>query len=263
MLSESALAAQGTLFTPGQIVVNYGSTAAVKVSNHTSFPLVNVVVLAIGGKDVIEFQQFIRSIGSGQTVEVLFPPPQDPLNWQPVGFVPTSDGQGVYFDLFTVQGDFRQTTFSTPPTSQYPNRLWRVIRESEFAPPDMLRYGNMPQVSSRTLGPVYPGPPQAGDAVFVKNLGNTPVSALLYCLDAKGREVKGCGGADIIQSRDYSTVYPLKLSKEVFLILCADGDATQLWVNLFIGSVNYPIELWDVHQGPDSFCAGKARHLVP
>src|SRR6266566_552665 len=88
--SPSALSAEGAIFTPGQIVISYGNTAVVKVSNHTSSPLVNVVVLAEGGKDVIEFQQTLRAIKPRQTVDVIYPPPRDPLNWQPIVFVPAS-----------------------------------------------------------------------------------------------------------------------------------------------------------------------------
>ena len=257
MMSQDGLAAEGTIFTPGQIVVNYGNTAVVKVSNHTSSPLVNVVVLAVGGKDIIEFQQTLRAIRPRQSVDILFPPPRDPLNWQPIVFVPAPSSQkGVYFDLFIQQGEFRQATFSDPPMSQYPNKLWRAIPESEFTAPDVLRYGDMPHVSSRTLGPIYAGPPQPGDAVFAKNLGATPINAFLYCLDANGQKVQVCGGRNVIQPNDYSAVYAVQLSKPVFLVLCADGGASQLWADLLIGSVNYPNELWDVHQGPE-FCAGK------
>jgi hypothetical protein len=263
MLSQSAQGAEGTIFTPGQMVVNYGNTAIVKVSNHTPFPLGNVVVLAVGGKDVIEFQQSLRAIRPGQTVDVLFQPPRDPLNWQPMVFVPASGGQdGVYFDLFIQQGEFSQATFSDPPMSQYPNKLWHAIADSVFTAPDILRYGDMPEVSSRTLGPIYGGRPQPGDAVFIKNLGATPINAFLYCVDGNGQEVPRCGGPNVVQPHDYSTVYAVQLSKPVFLVLCAEGEASRLWANLLIGSINYPNELWDVHRGPDSFCAGKARPLA-
>src|SRR5205814_10439100 len=84
MMAQDALAAGGTIFTPGQIFGNYGNTAIVKVSYRPSSPLVNVVVLAVGGKDIIEFQQALRAIRPRQTVDILFPPPRDPLNWQPI-----------------------------------------------------------------------------------------------------------------------------------------------------------------------------------
>ena len=63
MISQGALAAEGTIFTPGQIVINYGNTAVVKVSNHTSSPLVNVVVLA--ARRAVELGAFM---GSGRVL---------------------------------------------------------------------------------------------------------------------------------------------------------------------------------------------------
>jgi len=147
MMAQDALAAEGTIFTPGQIVVNYGNTAIVKVSNRTSSPLVNVVVLAVGGKDVIEFQQTLRAIRPRQTVDILFPPPRDPLNWQPIAFVPAPASQkSVYFDLFI-----------HPPTSQYPNKLWRAIPDSEFTAPDVVsRFSEDldPWAGNEAYGPV-------------------------------------------------------------------------------------------------------------
>jgi hypothetical protein len=261
-LSQPALAAEGTIFTPGPIVINYGNTAVARVSNHGSTPLVNVVIMAVGGKDVIEFRQSLRPIRPRQTVDILFPAPRDPSNWQPIAFVPDPQEQdSVYFDLFIQQGTYTQATFSDPPTSQYPNRLWRAIPGSGFTPPDVLTYGDIPHVSSRTLGPINSAPSQPGDGVFVKNLSTTSIRAFLYCLDANGQKVQGCGGVEVIQAHDYSAIYPVQLSKPVFFVLCADGEASLLWVNLLVGSVNYPNELWDVHVGP-AFCAGDLPHAA-
>jgi hypothetical protein len=255
--SRSALAAEGTIFTPGQIVISYGNTAVVKVSNHTSLPLVNVLVLAVGGKDVIEFQQTLRAIKPRQTVDVIYPPPRDPLNWQPVVFVPAFAGnEGVYLDLFIQQGDFKEAIFSDTPTAQYPNKFWYPIPESEFTAPDILKYGKMPEVSSRSFGPIQAGLPQSGDVVLVKNLGTSAINAFLYCLDRNGQKVQACGGPTVIQAHDYSAAYAVQFSKLVFLVLCAQGGVSQLSANVLLGSVNYPNELWDVHHR-DDLCAGE------
>jgi hypothetical protein len=256
-LSRSALAAEGTIFTPGQIVISYGNTAVVKVSNHTSSPLVNVVVLAVGGKDVIEFQQTLHAIKPRQTVDVIYPSPRDPLNWQPIVFVPSSAGdEGVYLDVFIQQGDFKQAIFSDTPTTQYPNKLWYSIPKSGFTEPDVLTYGEMPQVSSRSFGPIQGGLPQSGDVVLVKNLGTSTINAFLYCLDRNGQKVQACGGPTVIQAHDYSAAYAVQFSKPVFLVLCAQGGVSELSANVLLGSVNYPNELWDVHHR-DDLCAGE------
>jgi hypothetical protein len=257
MVAQRALAAGGTIFTPGPIVINDGNTAIVKVSNRRSTPLANVVILAIGGKDLIEFQRTLSAIRPFQTVDVLLPFPRDPRNWQPLAFVPTADGQDhIYFDLFTQQGNFGQAVFADPPTAQYPNKLWRMIAKSEFTAAGVLTYGELEHVSGRTLGPINAGPSQPGDAVFLKNLGTTPIRAYVYCLDGKGQKVHGCGGLHLIEPADDAAAYSVSIPQSAFLVVCADGEANLLWANALIGSVDYPDELWDAHHEPD-FCAGE------
>src|SRR5215831_3851866 len=119
--------AQGTIFTPGPIVVSYGNTAVVSVVNIGSVPLVNVIVAAVGARDAVEFQQTF-AIPSGQTVEVVLPPAVNPADWQPLVFVPAGQqDDSVYCNLFIQQGVYTQTTFADPPAYQYPNKLWQRI----------------------------------------------------------------------------------------------------------------------------------------